>query len=140
MANTAADVLIESLKNGGGGIKADVVLPSSKGFHNAVEKHPSTIASGDSAPFSFKKVLKQVFLKDQVIEEAKNLTDPIRPLPILSRKKRLVGSNQDEVVCGLVTCWWRGPTPHSSYASLGDLVVHAGQNELFGETLEKFES
>jgi len=29
MANTAADVLIESLKNGGGGIKADVVLPSS---------------------------------------------------------------------------------------------------------------
>jgi len=30
MANTAADVLIESLQDWGVGIKADVVLPSSK--------------------------------------------------------------------------------------------------------------
>ena len=52
-----------------------------------------------------------------MIEEAKNLTDAIRRLLILSREKRLVG-----------------------IASLGDLAMHAGQNELFGETLKRFES
>jgi CBS domain-containing protein len=54
--------------------------------------------------------------EDQEIEEAMSLMEAkqIRRLPILSREKRLVG-----------------------IVSLGDLAVHAGQNELLGETLKE---
>lgn len=54
--------------------------------------------------------------EDQEIEEAMSLMEAkqIRRLPILSREKRLVG-----------------------IVSLGDLAVHAGQNEMLGETLKE---
>lgn len=54
--------------------------------------------------------------EDQEIEEATRLMEAkqIRRLPILNRKKRLVG-----------------------IVSLGDLAVHAGQNERLGETLKE---
>ena len=54
--------------------------------------------------------------EDQEIEEATRLMEErqIRRLPILNRKKRLVG-----------------------IVSLGDLAVHAGQNEQTGETLKE---
>ena len=53
---------------------------------------------------------------DQEIEEAMSLMEArqIRRLPVLSREKRLVG-----------------------IVSLGDLAVHAGQNELLGDTLKE---
>ena len=54
--------------------------------------------------------------EDQEIEEAMSLMEArqIRRLPILSREKRLIG-----------------------IVSLGDLAVHAGQNELLGDTLKE---
>lgn len=54
--------------------------------------------------------------EDQEIEEAMSLMEArqIRRLPVLSREKRLVG-----------------------IVSLGDLAVHAGQNELLGDTLKE---
>jgi CBS domain-containing protein len=54
--------------------------------------------------------------EDQEIEEALSLMEArqIRRLPVLTREKRLVG-----------------------IVSLGDLAVHAGQNELLGDTLKE---
>lgn len=54
--------------------------------------------------------------EDQEIEEAMSLMEArqIRRLPVLTREKRLVG-----------------------IVSLGDLAVHAGQNELLGDTLKE---
>jgi CBS domain-containing protein len=54
--------------------------------------------------------------EDQEIEEAMSLMEArqIRRLPILTREKRLVG-----------------------IVSLGDLAVHAGQNELLADTLKE---
>jgi CBS-domain-containing membrane protein len=54
--------------------------------------------------------------EDREIEEAMSLMEAkqICRLPILSREKRLVG-----------------------IVSLGDLAVHAGKNELLGETLKE---
>jgi len=54
--------------------------------------------------------------EDQEIEEAMSLMEArqIRRLPILNSEKRLVG-----------------------IVSLGDLAVHAGQNELLGDTLKE---
>ena len=55
--------------------------------------------------------------EDQEIEEAMSLMEArqIRRLPILNRDKRLVG-----------------------IVLLGDLAVHAGRNELLGDTLKEF--